>query len=93
MQNGVPTEMRFAANGTLLGSTPLNGAITSAFTPTTGAVLPGTSVVMSDLPAGVQSAIRSQIGNGRLSQIMFVTIRNGNERLTPEKGVRKDARV
>ena len=72
----MPTEMRFAANGTFLGSTPITGAATSPFV-STGGVLPGSAVVMSDLPAGVQSAIRSQIGNGRLNQLTQIQGTNG----------------
>jgi uncharacterized membrane protein YkoI len=75
-QNGVPTEMRFAANGTFLGSAPINGTVTSPFL-ATGGVLPGTAVVMSDLPTGVQSAVRSQLGNGRLNQLTQLQGTNG----------------
>jgi hypothetical protein len=65
MQNGVPTESRFGANGTFLGSTALNnGALTSPFVPTAAGVLPGSAVVLSDLPTAAQSAIRDQLGTG-----------------------------
>jgi hypothetical protein len=60
LQNGVPTEMRFAANGTLISATPLTGTATSTLVPG-GALLPGTAVVMDDLPASVQSAVREQL--------------------------------
>jgi len=75
-QNGIPTEMRFAANGTFLGTAPLNGTLTSSFVPS-AAVLPGTAVGMSDIPASIQSAIRSQVGNGRLNQVMQQPGTNG----------------
>jgi len=76
-QNGVPTEMRFGANGTFMGATPLTGTLTSSLVPATTGVLPGTGVVMSDLPATAQSAIRSQLGNGRLNQLTQIQGTNG----------------
>jgi uncharacterized membrane protein YkoI len=75
MQNGVPTEFRFASNGTLLGTTPLNGTATSAFVP--GVVVPGSGVLFDSLPTAVQSAIRSQLGNARISGIMQQQGTNG----------------
>lgn len=68
-QNGVPTEMRFAANGTLLSATPLTGAATSAFVPGS-TVVPGGALVMNDLPNSVQDAVRGQLGNIEASRIM-----------------------
>lgn len=79
LQNGVPTEMRFAANGAFLGSTVLQGSATSTFTPgvagsTLGApgatVIPGGGVVLDTLPDPVQSTVRSQVGTGRINRIV-----------------------
>jgi hypothetical protein len=77
IQNGVPTELRFGANGTLLSSTPLGGSATSVFLPTAGALLPGTAVVMDQLPADIQNAIRTQLGTARPTQITQMQGTNG----------------
>lgn len=86
-QNGVPTELRFAANGTLLSASPLAGTATSAFGAGTGlgtfpggaAVLPpgGGAVVMDDLPNTVQTAVRGQLGELQASRIMQQRTANG----------------
>jgi hypothetical protein len=76
-QNGVPTEMRFAANGTLLSSTPLAGSTTSPFLGGGGTIVPGAALVMDDLPRSVQDAVRNQLGNLEASRIMQARGTNG----------------
>jgi uncharacterized membrane protein YkoI len=75
-QNGVPTEMRFAANGTLLGATPLTGTATSALAPGS-TVVPGGALVMDQLPNTVQDAVRAQLGAIEASRIMQQRGTNG----------------
>ena len=80
MQNGVPTEMRFAANGTLLSATPLTGTATSAFNPNVvpaGAIIPGAALVVDDLPQSVRDSIRGQLGDLQASRIMQQRAANG----------------
>ena len=68
LQNGVPTEFRFAANGTLLGTAPVAGTATSAFLG--GTLVPGSAVVLDDLPDSIQTAIRGQLGEADANRIM-----------------------
>jgi uncharacterized membrane protein YkoI len=63
LQNGVPTEMRFGANGAFLGSTVLPGTATSFVTP-------GGGPTLEALPTAVQSTIRGQVGDGRIGNIV-----------------------
>lgn len=77
LQNGVPTEFRFAANGTLLASAPVTGgSATSAFTPT-AATMPGAAVVLDTLPANLQTAIRTATANGRITGVSQQQTPNG----------------
>ena len=69
LQNGVPTEFRFAANGALLGTAPVTGTATSAFVPG-GALVPGSAVLLDDLPGSIQTAIRGQLGETDANRIM-----------------------
>lgn len=70
LQNGVPTEFRFGANGTLLGTLPLAGTATSTFVPGSGTLIPGSAVVLDDLPESIQTSIRGQLGETEASRIM-----------------------
>jgi len=76
MQNGLPTEFQFAANGTLVSSTPVNGAATSAFTPNAAGQL-GTGVVFDTLPANLQNAIRTATGNSQITGLTSQRTPNG----------------
>ena len=69
LQNGVPTEMRFGANGQLLSATPLGGTATSPFV-ATGAAIPGSAVVMDALPTAIQEAVRAQLSGAEANRIM-----------------------
>jgi hypothetical protein len=77
LQNGTPTEFRFAANGTLLSSTPVTGAATSFVTPATPLIPSGGAVLFGDLPVAVQNTIRDQTGNGRINRITPQNTANG----------------
>jgi hypothetical protein len=67
-QNGVPTQLQFAANGTLIGSSVLSGG---------GTLFTGTPVVLDELPGTIQSAIRGQLGNGAINRITQMQGTNG----------------
>ncbi len=83
MQNGVPTELRFSANGTLLSSTPLVGAAaTAGLNPNSavvpgGTIIPGAALVMDDLPATVRDSVRAQLGAMEATRIMQQRGTNG----------------
>lgn len=77
VQNGVPVEYQFAANGTLLGRNQIAAGIaTSPFT--TLGTLPGTQVVLGDLPEDIQSSIRDELGENQITQIRQQETPNGN---------------
>ena len=79
VQNGVPVEYQFAANGTLLGRNQLAaGTATSAFVPGVVGTLPGTQVVLDDVPENIQNAIRDELGETQASQIRVQETPTGN---------------
>jgi hypothetical protein len=77
LRNGVPTEFRFGANGTLLGTAPISGAATSAFTPDGVGVAGAGGVVLGALPVNLQRAIRTAAGNGQITGITQQQSTNG----------------
>ena len=78
LQNGRPVEFQFAANGVLLGSNPLSGGLaTSPFGTGVAATVPGTQVVLDDLPEDIQGTIREQTGDNQITGIRQQDTPNG----------------
>ena len=70
LRNGVPVELQYSASGALLARNPIQpGTSTSAVVPGVVGTLPGTEVVLDDIPESVREAIQEQVGENMITEL------------------------
>lgn len=69
LQNGRPMEYQFGANGALLRVSPIRPGVATSTVAPGGIAVPGTAVVLDNLPEAVRSTILTQAGTNGVRRV------------------------